>query len=430
MKVIAILPVKGSSSRIKHKNLQLLDGQPLFLHTLKKLIKCRFIDEVYLDTESDLIINLASDIDCKIFKRDPLLSSNNTDGNKLLLNEVKNIPADIYIQILSTSPFIEESTIEKGVQAVKSNNFDSAVLMRKEKLYTWNKNNPNYSLDKIPNSIDLEDTMIETMGLYIISQKAALKTKRRIGEKPFFLEASAIEAVDVNWPDDFSLANLIAIGKRETERKLLNNIKTHLTSSMLSDILDDLKINSTLEGYTLNLPNTKIFGKVKTLKLRLLKNGEDFKGIYKSLESYNSIIPNDIIVVKNDAEQFAYFGELNANLAIRSGASAAIISSPTRDSQEVKKIGFPVFSKGYTCKDVRGRATLESYNKDIEIDNIKIATDDLIFGDSDGITVIPNKVIDIVLKKAFEVIQTEKNILIDIAHGINTESLIKQHGFF
>jgi len=69
MKVVAFLPAKGSSSRIKCKNLKLLDGKPLFLHTLEKLMECDFIDEVYLDTESNEIINLASETNCKILKR-------------------------------------------------------------------------------------------------------------------------------------------------------------------------------------------------------------------------------------------------------------------------------------------------------------------------------------------------------------------------
>ena len=46
MKVVAFLPAKGSSERIENKNIKLLDGKPLFLYTLEKLVKCDFIDEV------------------------------------------------------------------------------------------------------------------------------------------------------------------------------------------------------------------------------------------------------------------------------------------------------------------------------------------------------------------------------------------------
>jgi CMP-N-acetylneuraminic acid synthetase len=252
MKVIAFLPAKGTSSRVESKNLKLLDGKPLFLHTLEKLIECDFIDEVYLDTESDEVIDLASETNCKILKRDPNLASNTTDGNKLFLNEVNHIEADIYIQILGTSPFIEKETIRIGVEAIKNNEFDSAILIRRERLYTWNEKGPNYDIENIPNSFDLGDTIIETMGLYIVKRETALSTQRRIGNKPYLLDATPLEAIDVNWPEDFDLANLIAAGKREKERKLLDNIKSHLTSAMLSDIMDDFGLNGVLLGLEFN----------------------------------------------------------------------------------------------------------------------------------------------------------------------------------
>ena len=430
MKVVAFLPAKGTSSRVESKNLKLLDGKPLFLHTLEKLMECDFIDEVYLDTESDQVIDLASETNCKVFKRDKDLASNASDGNKLFLNEVNHVDADIYIQILGTSPFIDINTIKQGIDAITNSDYDSAVLIRNEKLYTWNKKGPNYDIEDIPNSFNLDDTIIETMGLYIVKKQTALETLRRVGNKPYLLEATPLEAIDVNWPEDFELANLIAIGKREKERKLLDNIKSHLTSAMLSDILDDIGINGVLKDFTLNLSDKKIFGKAKTLKLRALKEGEDFKGIYNALYSYNTIIPNDIIIVENEISQYAYFGELNANLAIRSGASGVIIGGVTRDTSEVQKLGLPVFSKGSTCKDVRKRATMESYNKTITIDGIKVSPNDLIFGDNDGVIVIPRKYEKEVLDIAFKVVQTEKNILVDIANGIDVDTLTIRHGFF
>ena len=117
-------------------------------------------------------------------------------------------------------------------------------------------------------------------------------------------------------------------------------------------------------------------------------------------------------------------------MAIRSGVSGVVIGGYTRDTAEVKKLGLPVFSKGSTCKDVRKRATMESYNKAIMIDGIKVSPNDLIFGDNDGIIVIPKKYEKEVLKIAFNNIKTEKNILLDIANGIDVDILTKDHGFF
>jgi len=234
MRVVAFVPAKGTSERIENKNTKLLDGKPLLLHTLEKLVNCDFIDEVYLDTDSDSIIELASEVDCNVLKRDPSLATNKTDGHQLFYNQVRQVEADIYIQVLVTSPFIHPDTIKSGVEALqRSEVYDSAILVRKEKQYTWENNQPTYDLNRIPNSIDLSDTTIETMGLYIVKRESAHQLQRRIGESPLLLEASALEAIDVNWPEDFVLANYIAAGIREESRKLLGTVKLHLSSSLL-----------------------------------------------------------------------------------------------------------------------------------------------------------------------------------------------------
>lgn len=433
MKVVAFLPAKGSSSRVENKNIKLLDGKPLFLHTLEKLLTCDFIDEVYLDTESDYIIDLASYTKAKIMKRDPSLADNKTDGNKLFLNEVNHTDADIYIQVLGTSPFIDPERILEGINAIKdSAEFDSAVLIRKEKQYTWNEGkSPNYNINSIPNSVDIKETIIETMGLYIVKRETALRTQRRIGDRPYLIEASVEDSFDVNYADDFDMANLIAAGKRERDRKLLNNIKAFMSSPLLSDILDDLNYrNQIIKGLHPNIQNVKLLGRAKTLKLRKLEEGEPYDGIYKALSSYETIIPNDIIMVENEMDDFAYFGELNANLAIRSGAAGVVVGGHTRDGKAVYDLALPVFAKGYTCQDVRQRATLDSINKPINMYGVAVRVGDLVFADSEGVVVIPKEIEKAVIDLIYQRGKNENNILLDISLGIDTDILVKKYGFF
>ncbi len=68
---------------------------------------------MYVDSESDEILNITKKYGGKTIKRDVSLANNQTDGNRLFMNGVENVDADIYVQILGTSPFIEEETIEK-----------------------------------------------------------------------------------------------------------------------------------------------------------------------------------------------------------------------------------------------------------------------------------------------------------------------------
>lgn len=432
MKVAAFLPAKGSSFRIPNKNTMLLDGEPMFLRSLKKLVNSSLIDEVYLDTESREIADLASEVACHHLQRDAELASNRADGNRLFLNEVQHTDADICVQLLCTSPFIRTETIERAIAILRDEpDYDSVVAVRCEKQYRWGADGPLYDITHIPNSVDLEDSVIESMGLYVVRREAALKLGRRVGDRPYLLEIDPLEAIDVNWPRDFELANLIAIGLREQERRLFQNIKLMLSSAALSDILDDMGLQGVLsKDFRLNLPNLKIFGRAKTMQIDLCPDDGDFRRIYDGLDLYDHVVSNDVIVVANKIPDYAFFGELNASLAVRSGAIGAIIDGVTRDTRETADMGFPVFAKGNYCKDTRKRGIVTSRNRTVVIDGISVHKDDLIFGDRDGVVVIPRKHEREVIERAMENLKQERLILTDVAQGVSTNELVERYGLF
>src|ERR1700761_4106181 len=132
IRTVAFVPAKGESSRIRNKNTVVLDGDYLFKRKLKQLLACPEIDAVYLDTESDHIIQLASDLPVKVLKRDAKLASNKTDGHELFANECAKVEADIYIQCLCTSPFITPETMSRAIAALKADKgADSLVAVQK-----------------------------------------------------------------------------------------------------------------------------------------------------------------------------------------------------------------------------------------------------------------------------------------------------------
>ena len=265
-KVVAFVPAKGSSERIDNKNARLLDGRPLVVHTLDKLLKCRSVDEVYLDTESDDIARLARHLPVRIMKRNRFLASNGTDGHALFMNEVRHVDADIYVQALCTAPFVLPETVDQAVDILtRDARYDSVALVRKEKQYRWSDGEPVYGYGRIPNSVELPPTIIEAMSLYVVRREAALATNRRFGNRVHLLESSPVESVDVNTPEDFELAESIASGRRERERVVLRTLRTELTSPVLADILDRLGVHGAVRGLSPLTPDARILGRAKTL---------------------------------------------------------------------------------------------------------------------------------------------------------------------
>lgn len=431
MKVVAFVPAKGSSERVENKNARLLDGRPLVVRTLERLLQCRSIDEVYLDTESDEIARLARHLPVNVMKRSRFLASNGTDGHALFMNEVRHVEADIYVQALCTAPFVTPETVDRAVEILKTNaSYDSVTLVRREKQYRWTEDRPDYGCGRIPNSIDLPSTTIEAMSLYVVRRQGALDTSRRFGNRVCLLEAAPIELIDVNTPGDFELAEFVASGQRERERIMLRTLRTELSSPLLSDILDAIGVDGVISGLRPLAPDARILGRAKTLKLRPLEAGEDFHGIYDALRSYERIVANDVIVVENGTPEYAYFGDLNARLAIRAGAVGAIIDGATRDSNNVRAIGFPVFARGTNCVDVRNRATVEEMDGPVTIGGRRVEAGDLIFADADGIVVIPKKHEREVIELAMETISKESRISRDIALNVPAPRILSASGAF
>ncbi len=147
---------------------------------------------------------------------------------------------------------------------------------------------------------------------------------------------------------------------------------------------------------------------------------------------------DSVVLVKKEKQytwskegpDYAYFGELNTMLSIRSGASATIVGGVTRDRDNVMKMNYPVFSKGYNCKDVRKRATLASFNRTINVFGVTISPSDLIFADNDGVVVIPVAHENKIMKAIIEKIGMENNAAGEIARYSNPLDIVAKIGEF
>ncbi len=431
MKVVAFLPAKGTSERIESKNKKKLNGKSLFLHTLEKLMQCEFIDEVYLDSESDEILEKASYLGYIPLKRSLSFATNQTDGHQMFTNEVSQVEADIYIQILCTSPFISIDTIRKGVDILKNETaYDSVVLVKKEKQYLWEEGQPLYDKHHVPNSCELPDTIIESMGLYMTTKECAQKNKRRFGNNVYMLTADALETIDVNYSDEFILAETIMRGLAQKENQEFQLLSKFLNSAVFSDILSEMGMDNVITGLSLNLENKRIMGRANTLKIRALNDGEDYRNIYKGLESYEEMSQGEVIIVENEIPDRAYFGELNASFAIRAGAQATIIGGVTRDVNEVSMMDYPVFSEGYCSKDVRYYGAIEGHQCPIKIREVTVNPGDIIFADRCGVVCIPKKYEKEVIKKAYETMNKESRVRTQILLNKNAKDIFDKEGEF
>ena len=210
MKTVAIIPIKLNSERFPGKNIKsFTNGKPLISYILNTMLQIADLDEIYVYCSSNEIIKYLPN-GIKFLKRDTYYDLPTTSFNEVLISFAELIESDIYVLTHATAPFISAKTVSKGIEAVKSGNFDSALSVLKIQEFLWKNNQPfNYQIKKIPRTQDLEALYTETCGLYVYTRNLILEEQRRIGDSPYLLEVSKIEAIDINEKVDFQIADAV-----------------------------------------------------------------------------------------------------------------------------------------------------------------------------------------------------------------------------
>ena len=220
MKIVAIVPIKLKSKRLKNKNFKKINGRPLYKYLLDKLKFTNF-DEIYVDSNSPEIEEYCKLKNYKFIKRLPKLAHDNANGNDLLNYHSKIINADIYFQLFITAPLLKIKTINNCIKKIKkSKKYDSILTSKSVQTWFWYKGKPvNYNPKILPRSQDAEPLVFETTGLYGIRKKILLNKKARIGNKPYFYEVSDEEAIDLDNLKDFEyLEYYVKQNLRSTKR--------------------------------------------------------------------------------------------------------------------------------------------------------------------------------------------------------------------
>lgn len=210
LKIVAVVPMKLNNSRLPQKNTKpFTNGMPLCHYILNTLCQIEEINEVYVYcSNSDIKQFIPEQV--KYLKRDKALDLDTTSMTEVLKAFTEDIPADIYVMTHTTAPFIKKKSIKNGIQKVINEGYDSSFAAKKLQDFLWNEGRPlNYDLNNIPRTQDLPVFYEETSGFYIYSHSVIKEKGRRIGDNPYIVEVGEIEAVDIDEPEDFQIADAI-----------------------------------------------------------------------------------------------------------------------------------------------------------------------------------------------------------------------------
>jgi CMP-N-acetylneuraminic acid synthetase len=214
-KIVALVPMRHDSQRVKGKNYRLLAGKPLYHHIISTLLKCPEISEVVVDTDSQPIMD-GIKVDypqVRVLIRPEHLRAGEIPMNEILLHDISQVEADFYLQTHSTNPLLTLGTISHAIQIMIENypGYDSLFSVTRWQTRLWDELGRaiNHNPAVLLRTQDLPPVYEENSCLYIFTRQTLQNEHNRIGERPFLFEIDASEAWDIDEEIDFLMADLL-----------------------------------------------------------------------------------------------------------------------------------------------------------------------------------------------------------------------------
>lgn len=223
-KIIALLPLKENSERIKNKNFKIFCGKPLFHWMLSTLIAIDEIDEIIINTDApEKIMGYEISQNPKVFVRNRLkeLCGDDVSMNKIINDDIKNIDADIYLMTHATNPLLKSKTIIGAINEYINNEmygYDSLFSVNKfqSRFYDINCLPINHDPNILMQTQSLPPIFEENSNLYIFNADSFMKNSARIGISPKMYEISKIESVDIDNDVDWIIAESLCQFERSS----------------------------------------------------------------------------------------------------------------------------------------------------------------------------------------------------------------------
>jgi CMP-N-acetylneuraminic acid synthetase len=216
--LVALLPMKAHSARVKGKNFRNFAGKPLFRWILDTLLAIPEIEKVVINTDARAILaeNGLVDTDRILIRdRKPEICGDFVSMNKVLADDIEAIPSAAYLMTHTTNPLLSSASVVRALWA-----FDRARAAGKDSLFTVNKFQTRFyrgdcsAINHDPNNLirtqDLEPWYEENSNLYLFTRESFASANARIGRKPVLFETPRMESADIDDQEGWDLAELIA----------------------------------------------------------------------------------------------------------------------------------------------------------------------------------------------------------------------------
>ena len=192
---------------------------------------------------------------------------------------------------------------------------------------------------------------------------------------------------------------------------LIATMRDKLYAAVVSDVLDGLGLRDQAMAARLRpiVPQMRVVGRAHTVLTADVyeRPAEPYK---LEIAAVDALKPGDVMVAStNGSERTCFWGELLSTASVARGALGCVIDGHCRDALRIGEMGFPVFCTGFRPVDSSYRSTVIDYGCPIECGGVLVRPGDVVFGDFDGIVVVPQERLDEVVALALAKVEGENH---------------------
>ncbi|MFN8453474.1 MAG: RraA family protein [Anaerolineae bacterium] len=145
-------------------------------------------------------------------------------------------------------------------------------------------------------------------------------------------------------------------------------------------------------------------------------------------EALDDLKENEVFITAGGSPNYALWGELLSTRAIWLKAAGAVLDGYSRDTPGILRLDFPTFARGRFAQDQGARGKVIDYRIPIDIGRVRIKPGDIIFGDLDGVLVIPQEVERTAIQTALDKMRTENLVRRSIEDGMSAAAAFEKYG--
>lgn len=226
-----------------------------------------------------------------------------------------------------------------------------------------------------------------------------------------------------DWKDD---NELFSIARKELFTALVGDSldKMGLLHQFLPQGVKPLAPGMTVIGRAMPVLEADVFAERGDGALNALMS-KPFGLMFAALDSLK---PGEVYICSGASPRYALWGGLMSTRAMKCGAAGAVVDGFSRDTPEILRLGFPVFSLGTYAQDQGPRGKVIDYRTPIEFGGIRVEPGDVVYGDIDGTLIVPKAAVEEAFARAIEKARGEKNVLKALQEGMTTVDAFRKFG--